>query len=157
MVRTFAILVVALAVFAAPGRGDDPKDDLKALKGTWAAQALVFSGEDVPAAVAGKLMIQFDGDAATMIGGLVKRGDDFLPTARKDAYKATLGAKGDVKTIDLKVDKEGGRTIPGIYKLEKGKLTVCLNFKNGDRPEKFESKADTGHGLYTFEKANADK
>lgn len=143
--------LVAVLV-GAPGRAEDKKDgELKALKGTWAAQSLVFDGENVPADVAGKLHLKVEGEKATLVGGLSKLGDNFIATARKDEFKIVLGTKGDLKTIDLKVDKEGGRTIPGIYKLEKGKLTVCLNFKNGDRPTKFESKADTGTGLYEFE------
>lgn len=154
----YAVIAAALlAVFGECARAKDEKPDLKALQGKWTAQSLVFGGENVPTEVANKLLIKISDGNATLVGGLAKLNNMYVPTARTMEYKLILGTKGDLKTLDLKEDKEGGRTIPGIYKLEKGKLILCLNYKNTDRPEKFESKEDTGIGLYEFEQPRDSK
>jgi uncharacterized protein (TIGR03067 family) len=149
------MVVVGLSAAAgqsAPAGKAGPADDMKALKGTWVGKAVTFDGDDVGADVADKLHFTFDGDKLTQRGGLAKAGNKYLPIARRDTYKVTLGTNDKLKTIDLKVDKEGGRTIPGIYKLEKGKLTIVLNYKNTERPTEFKSEADSGVGVFECEK-----
>jgi uncharacterized protein (TIGR03067 family) len=145
MIKISIRLAAALA-FAAPLAAADDK----ALAGKWTPTALTFDGDEVPAEVAAKLLFAFRDGKVTLRGGLSKLGDRYIPVARQDTYKVALGADG--KAIDLVEARAGGRTIPGLYKLEGDKLTLCLNFKNGDRPDKFESKADSGIGLYVMEK-----
>jgi uncharacterized protein (TIGR03067 family) len=150
LLTLFAVLVAA-RFYAAPS--DDAADDVKALAGQWTCTAETFDGEDVPADVAGKHTFTFKDDTLTVRGGLAKLGDKFVATKSEVAYKVTFGKGDKHKTIDLKEDKDGGRTIPGLYKLERGKLTIVLNYKNTDRPEGFEGKADSGVGAFTFDKA----
>src|SRR5262249_9054104 len=96
------------------------------------------------------------GELMTIRGGLAKVGDRFLPIATQTTYKVSLGAAAKPKTIDLKENKDGGRTVPGIYKFEEGKLVVCLGYA-GNRPDAFESKEKTGCCLMTCERVGAGK
>lgn len=151
------LLAVAVGLSAAAGQSapaGKPKaaDDLKALKGTWVGKTVTFDGDDVGADVADKLHFIFEGDKVTQRGGLAKAGNKYLPIARRDTYKVVLGTTDKLKTIDLKPERPGGRTVPGIYKLEDGKLTICLNYKNADRPTEFKSEADSGVGVFECEK-----
>lgn len=150
-------LLAAAAASAAAGQSAPagkaaPADDLKALKGTWVGKTVTFDGDDVGADVADKLHFIFDGDKVTQRGGLAKAGNKYLPIAQRDNYKVVLGTSDKLKTIDLKPERPGGRTIPGIYKLEKDKLTICLNYKNAERPTEFKSDADSGVGVFECEK-----
>jgi uncharacterized protein (TIGR03067 family) len=153
LLTLFAVLVAA-RFYAAPAddAADDAADDSMALAGQWTCTAETFDGEDVPANVVGKHTFTFKDDTLTVRGGLAKLGCKFVATKSESAYKVTLGNGDKHKTIDLKEDKDGGRTIPGLYKIEKGNLTLVLNYKNTDRPEGFEGKADSGVGVFTFEK-----
>lgn len=142
-------------------RGQQPDDkkanaDLKALQGTWRGTSLIFDGDDIPKDVASKQIFKIDAGKAKVLGGLANLNGMYVATARTTEYRIVLGKAGDLHTIDLVEPKEGGRKIPGIYKLEKGKLTMCLNYKNADRPKSFESKADSGVGVYEMEQAKKD-
>lgn len=136
---------------------EKPADDLKALDGKWVCKSETFDGEEVPADVAGKHSYTFADGKVTVEGGLAKGGGTFTATDRTTVYKVELGSDKTGKTIDLTEDKAKGRTLPGRYKLEKGKLTVIVNYKDSDRPEGFESKEGSGTGVFVFEKEEEKK
>ncbi len=149
---TLATLAIALgALGLAAARAEDTKDDLKKLAGAWKCASKQIDGGEVPADVAKMLGYTFKGDTLTMRGGLARAGDRYIPTATTHSYKVKLGAKDDLKTIDLAPTAKGNK-IAGIYKFEDGKLVLCLGL-NGKRPEKFESKNDSATDLSTLEKA----
>jgi uncharacterized protein (TIGR03067 family) len=132
-------------------------DDAKALAGKWACKAVTFDGEEVPADVAKALAYEFADGKLTATGGLAKQGGSYTALDRSVTYKVGLDADKTGNTVDLIEDKKGGRTLPGRYKLEKGKLTVILNYKDADRPDGFESKEGTGTGVFVFEKEDEKK
>ncbi len=135
-----------------------PADDLKALDGKWACQAVTFDSEEVPADVAKALGYAFADGKLTATGGFAKQGGSYTALDRTVTYAVELGADKTGKTIDLTEDgKKKARTLPGRYKLEKGKLTVILNYKDSDRPEAFESKEGSGTGVFVFEKEEEKK
>src|SRR3954466_12503293 len=128
-----AVLAAALLHAAAgPAAADDKKAD--DLKGTWVVKSQKFDGDDVPAAVASGTSFVFDGDTVTMKGGLAQAGGKYIATSAEHTYKVKVGTADKVRTIDLAGPGDAGRTIPGIFKVEKGKLTLVLNFKDADRP-----------------------
>ena len=147
----------APAAPVAPAKAEKPADDLKALDGKWVCKTQTFDGEEIPADVAAKHDYTFADGKVTVSGGLAKQGWSYIALARTDTYKVKLGSDKTGGTIDLTEDKEKGRTIPGRYKLEKGKLTVVLNYKDADRPEGFESKEGSGTGVFVFEKEEEKK
>jgi uncharacterized protein (TIGR03067 family) len=79
---------------------------------------------------------------------VVFKGDEFtLSTSPDDKKVAKLKIASDSKplaTIDI-VPADGeykGMTLLGIYKLEKGELTIAYNEK-GDRPKEFKSDSES--------------
>lgn len=141
----------------APAKVEKPADDLKNLDGKWVCKAITFDSEEVPADVAGKHLYTFADGKVTVEGGLAKGGGAFTALDRTTTYKVELGSDKTGKTIDLTEDVQKGRTLPGRYKLEKGKLTVIVNYKDSDRPEGFESKEGSGTGVFVFEKEEEKK
>jgi hypothetical protein len=53
--------------------------------------------------------------------------------------------------VKVKTGPPEGKTVKGIYKIEKDKLTVCLALE-GDRPKAFESKEGSSTLLQVFKK-----
>lgn len=135
----FALLAVSLAGLS---RADDkdPKD-AKELEGTY---KITSAERD------GKLTEKANIDAVT----ITIKGDEFVLTSGSDEKKvAKIKVTPDAKlsTIDF-APQDGelkGKTIPGIYKLEKGELTVAMN-EQGDRPKEF--KSDNGVILLRLKK-----
>lgn len=133
-------------------------DDPKALAGKWVCKAITFDGEEVPADVAKALSYTFADGKLTVSGGLAKQGGAYTALDRTVTYMVGLDADKTGQTIDLTEDgKRKARTLPGRYKLEKGKLTVILNYKDADRPDGFESKEGTGTGVFVLEKDEEKK
>lgn len=126
-------------------------EDAKEMAGTWKSTSYVIDGDNVPADVASKLKIIVKGDTLTMRGGLAQAGGQYIPTISLTSYKMKLGTANGQKTIDLTPVRGGGKTIRGIYKLEGGKLTLCLGL-TGTRPGSFESKPNSATCLNVCEK-----
>jgi uncharacterized protein (TIGR03067 family) len=62
------------------------------------------------------------------------------------------------KEIDA-MDTEGpykGKTVLGIYKLEKGEFTVCFAPPGKDRPKEFSTKSGTGELLHVWKKKDKE-
>jgi uncharacterized protein (TIGR03067 family) len=144
--------VLAQAAKRGPARPAGEKgDDPKPLKGTWVVKAQTFDGDEIPAALAGQCSFAFADGSVTLKGGLAKVGDKYAVVPGEHTFKVTLGDGDAGKTIDLAAG--GDRVIRGLYKVEKGKLTMVLNFAAGDRPTKFEAPAGAnGVGLFACEK-----
>ncbi len=128
----FTLLVFALAGLVRADDKKDPKDakDAKELEGTY---KLVHAERD--GMLAEKAVI----DGVTV----VIKGDEFVVSSAPDDKKvAKIKTAPDAKlsTIDFTPQDglEKGKTFPGIYKLEKGELTIAMS-ERGDRPKEFKS------------------
>jgi uncharacterized protein (TIGR03067 family) len=144
MTRFAVALVLMSGALIGLARSDDkaPKDDkalkddksLKELEGTY---KMIFAEKDGKLAakeVIETTTVQFKGDEFIMV---------FSADDKKVAkIKVTPDAK--LSTIDLTPQDgaEKGKTFLGIYKIEKGELTLAFNEKGGDRPKEFKSEDD---------------
>jgi uncharacterized protein (TIGR03067 family) len=135
----FALLAVSLAGLS---RADekDPKD-AKELEGTY---KITSAERD------GKLTEKANIDAVT----ITIKGDEFVLTSGSDEKKvAKIKVTPDAKLSIIDFTPQGGelkgKTVPGIYKLEKGELIVAMN-EQGERPKEF--KSDNGVILLRLKK-----
>lgn len=134
----FASLALSLLLTA------DPSADLKPFQGKWVLSAATLGGRDHLDDFKG-LALTVDGDKYVVAVG---------PNTDKGAI--TLDATKDPKQITLaSSEKTGpfkGRTMPGIYEIKDGKLTLCLNSEKDDRPTKFDAPEKTPLMLFVFER-----
>ncbi len=114
--------VMLLIACAGPARADEKESAraLKELKGTWSADEPIeskwtFEGETLKASV---------------------NGVDYT-------CKVKVDPKAKPATIDLQIDEgpeeSKGMTSKCIYKLEDGKLILCVSLPGKDRPTEFEA------------------
>ena len=134
-----AALLVALSAQA----GDDAalKKERAALQGVWKIVSFeAFDGkkDDV---VGATLDFDKDGKNLTFVhGGETKKG----------MFK--LNPAGKPKEIDI-IPGDDGKTLEGIYQLEKGSLKICLCTGNDGRPTEFAVKDGKKFTLITLERA----
>lgn len=149
------VLLVAIGV-SAPEPTDASKKSLDSLQGTWKA----VSGEEKGRAIdvkdeSDQVIIKIAGTSL-----LLQHGADSKP----EQYVIELDPKKEPAEINLS-ETLGGRTAgrcPAIYKLEKGRLTLCVPnqffaTKAEDRPKEFstgsaEDRPRKGQLLFVFEK-----
>jgi uncharacterized protein (TIGR03067 family) len=129
---------------------EEAKDDSKLLEGSWNGIGLEADGKKVPAEVLEKLKGRFT------FKGLELLMTDTTPVS---GAKATvkLDSSKTPKQIDLTgIEGTGkGKTIQGIYKLEKDRLFICLRgpeFVEKGRPTEFKTEVGSGLGLMTLER-----
>ena len=129
-VRFLALALAALAPLAA--RADDvdpePKSKTKGVEGSWVfVKAIGDKGGPPP----GDLVLKFAKGKVSV--SFMGRGD------KAHSYK--IDPKKKPAHIDLTDDN--GKTIAGIYKIEKGELYVCIGERSGKRPTDFAGKDET--------------
>jgi uncharacterized protein (TIGR03067 family) len=119
----------------------------KVLDGTYKLISAERDGKLAPQGVIDAMTVEFKGDEF-----VVSTGPDDKKVAK---VKVTADAKPP--TIDfLPADGEyKGKTLPGIFKLDKGELTIAYTEKGGDRPKEFKSENDTV--LLKLKKVEKDK
>lgn len=127
------MLVCAIVAFA----DDAGKADRAAMQGEWACESLTRDGMKFPDDDAQSLFRTVKGDAYTVSRFRTKAG----------AGTFTLDATKTPREIDIVPDGPAKATIKGIYKIEKGVLTVCHAAIGARRPPAFESKKDSGETL----------
>jgi uncharacterized protein (TIGR03067 family) len=130
------------------GKEKETKEEaaVKELQGRWKVAGLEAEGKKAGADDVKGMSWTFDGKKIT--------GKDAHGTTK---MSFTLRPDKDPKEIDLLgLDGEGkGKTAEGIYKLEKGVLTICLRDPanaNKGRPKEFSTEANSGLGIITLEK-----
>ena len=141
-----ALAVFALALGLAAAQDKQPKDppkdakdakdakepakDAKELEGTYKIVLAERDGKPAEKATTDAVTVTIKGDEFALVTG---------PTDQKTSkIKVTPDAK--LSTIDFTPQDgtERGKLFPGIYKLEKGELTVAMSEK-GERPKEFKS------------------
>jgi uncharacterized protein (TIGR03067 family) len=142
-IHTLLLLSAGLLIAADAKNDDAAKKEWKNLSGTY----VMVSGESR----AEKLSEERLKEAKMTIEG--------------EKYTATFGGDsvmGKLKVDPTKMPKEidatdsEGKTILGIYKLDKGQLTVCFASPGKERPRAFSIKAGTGEFIHVWKKRAKD-
>ena len=128
--KRFAVCGVLLA-FGLGGIVLADEKALKELAGTYRLVSAEKAGVPAPKDVE-KVKLTFKGDEMTIV----------LPDGEKRA-KIQVDSTKKPAHIDIMPDEgpEKGKTFPGIYKLDKGELTLAYSEK-GDRPKDFKSEGE---------------
>jgi uncharacterized protein (TIGR03067 family) len=139
MIRSVFLLLCLVAA----EKDDASKKDMDAMQGDWAAERMVRDGFAFPDDDAQAIFRTVKGDAYTMFRFRKKIGAgtfklDATKTPKQIDATPTGGAKGMV--------------VRGIYKIEKGVLTICFAMPGKDRPTAFEAKEGSGHTLTVWKK-----
>jgi uncharacterized protein (TIGR03067 family) len=132
-----SLLMIGVA-FAA-----DPDEELKALEGKWVLEEAKLGGRDHT--------LDFEGMK------LILKGKDFTIDFAENSDKGTftIDASKMPKWIDIKTGAKGpffGKTLQGIYKIEKEQLIVCCEADGKARPTVFEAKEMTRNILFTYKR-----
>jgi len=137
-------LILALTV-GAPGAKEPPKKDSPTLVGLWVAESTIKGGR--PDKNPSDATMEFTADGKVI---LKERGKDITGTYSIDAKK-------DPAELDMTLEG-GGMSInmPGIFKVDKDTLTLCLVFM-GERPKKFESPEASMTLLLTLKRSKPEK
>ncbi len=117
---------------------------------------LVLAADDKPVGPDGVYKVsslskggmKFPGDPATVFEAVTIKGDKFTMRMMGEDKVATIkiDAKAKPATIDITPDEgpEKGKTMLGIWKMEKGMLTLALvEGKDAKRPENFDAKGES--------------
>ncbi len=135
----FAITLTAAAVAADPA---SDKKAVKQLQGVWQAKKLVKGGKSAPAKVIEATAFKFEGMK-------------MMPVGKGIALEFTVDASKKPAWINL-VPGDGpkkGKTLKGIYSVEKGTMRMCLRGDpDGKRPTKFDTGNDGDLFLGIFER-----
>jgi uncharacterized protein (TIGR03067 family) len=139
MIRSLLLVLCLLAA----AKDDPNKKDQDAMQGDWACESYVVGGGALDDDNAQSIFRTNKGDTYTLYLFRKKIGGG---TFKLDATKTP-------RQIDLIPEGKGKEaTVKGIYKLQKGTLTICAGDPGKDRPAAFESKMGTGHTLSVWKK-----
>ena len=149
--RPFALLLCLLIgsiVWAAePNPEPDDDNDAKTILGSWQVVKAVRQGKTAPAVEIAAMKMQVTKDKFSMTEGIGK-------DSREDGVTYKLDMKSKPRAIDLAMERNKKVTLLGIYKFDKGELTICSGEPGAERPTKFDDKTGL---LMVFRKAKAKK
>jgi uncharacterized protein (TIGR03067 family) len=141
---TALALALALAASAEEKKEDANKKDLKAMQGDWAGDSFKRDGMAFPADDAQALFRTVKDDRYTLHRFRKKVGSG----------KFTIDATKSPKEINFIPDAppkgKPAPAIPGIYKIDGDKITMCYATPGGERPAKFESTEGSGRTLVVW-------
>jgi len=142
---TAALLLAALLAADATRADAVDREALKKLAGKWVLTRREHGGEDADAKAIKSIRVEIDGAKMT-----IRDGDD----VKEKTTVTLLDAKAKPASVDLEVTEGTGKgdVVKGIYKLEGGKLTICVAEPGKERPAKFEGAKGTGHTLMVLQK-----
>jgi uncharacterized protein (TIGR03067 family) len=139
----FLLVLVALFVFYASGKGADAKAESKKLQGTWLITDGEQGGKKMDAKVLKAITLEIKGNKYIVtVGKAVDEGTVKLDLSGKTKAMTITGTKGPNK----------GKEIPAIYKISGDELVVCYNMGGKDRPKEFKTKPDTKLFLATYKR-----
>jgi uncharacterized protein (TIGR03067 family) len=131
--RITALLTLTIAMLAPSISQADEKSELKKLQGKYDIVTLKSGGKSAPPEVL-KSKMHIENNQLIIVR--IADGKE-----KKSPITAKLDDTKSPKHITL--IRNGTPRYEGIYKLEKGKLTICYNRTGKGRPTKFESTEDT--------------
>jgi uncharacterized protein (TIGR03067 family) len=145
-VRNLAVLIVVSV--ASVGLCADPKVPKadKALNGWWKPDSAVMAGKELPREELKPRYLELSNGKY-----LLNQGDQ----VDEGTYK--IDESENPKTISFVVTKgeSKGKTMLGIYELEKRSLRICFDLSGKTRPTKFESKPDTQSFLASYHRLSS--
>jgi len=107
---------------------------LKELEGTYTVTSMEKAGKPAPKDITDTLKVTIKGDEFVIVIG----GDE-----KKAKVKVDPAAKPASIDITPSDGPEKGKSFPGIYKVEKGEVTITFVEKEkGERPKDFKSEGD---------------
>ncbi len=111
-------------------------DDKKDLDGMYTVTVLEKAGKSAPKEVIESIKITIKGEDFTIVIKEKDKDEEKKAKIKTDASKTP-------NTIDITPSDgpEKGKTFPGIYKIEKGEVTLVFTEK-GDRPKEFKSEGE---------------
>lgn len=129
-------LIAALPTFAA-----DPRNDAKAVQGTWVPARAELAGQPMTEAVLKSISLKLDnGKYEVFVGGNPDRGTYTIDSASKPRSMTITGTEGP----------NHGRTFPAIYELKGDTLRICYDLSGAKRPTVFKSIEGTKLYLVTY-------
>jgi uncharacterized protein (TIGR03067 family) len=130
------VLVTALGLGAPALK---PKPPAPSLIGEWVAQEISVGGKPDPVGVEVRWVFGADGTRTVFHGG-----------ERVAAGRYTVDPGASPPAMDL--DPEKHSTYPCVFRVEKDKLTVMVNWLQDRRPTGFESLPGTRYMKYVFKR-----
>lgn len=130
--RRFAMATAVFLAAASLTVADDASDKaLKEIAGEYKLKVMEEDGQPGPkAAVEAVESVEIKGDVLTIV----------LKSGKKEPAKIKLDSTKSPAWIDLMPEMGDPKkpTLPGIYKFEKGELTIVV-VESGERPKEFKS------------------
>lgn len=137
--RRLAFIPLAVILVAWPARGDDPKADDKAAQGTWDLTEAELGGSKL---MLKDVVLTLDDGKYTLKAESLDKGTYKLNAAKKPKEVDITGTEGPNK----------GKTILGIYELDKDTMKVCYDLGGKARPTAFKTAAGTQQFLATYKR-----
>jgi uncharacterized protein (TIGR03067 family) len=140
-----AIALVSFSV--AYGQDKAVKKELAMMEGTWQLVSAEENKEAVPEFVVNNLKIVIKGDKLSLKGV-----EDLIQKFSK--IKLKIDPATTPKTIDFVIEagNEKGSTFEGIYEIKGDEMKICASTASGNRPGKFETKADSNRVLFVMKR-----
>ncbi len=144
------LISMTMVAFADDAKEAAIKKDRKRIAGTWKIVSLEINGNKSSNEDASKLKVINDVDGSWSLhseGNEVGRGT------------TTIDPTQTPKTIDIKstTGQDQGKTMLGIYEVDKNKRKLCFAPAGQNRPTEFSSTAANQHILVKFERVKGKK
>jgi uncharacterized protein (TIGR03067 family) len=123
--------------------GDDAKEEMKMLDGTWLPMSGEAGGEKFPEEALKMITLVIkDGKYTVTVGKEIDKGTVTLDTSKKPKAMDIVGTEGPNKD----------KTILAIYELSGETLKVCYALDGKERPKEFKSKEGAKDFLVVYKK-----
>jgi uncharacterized protein (TIGR03067 family) len=129
LIPTLILVLAAPPARAAEADPEPPVAGAKAIQGRWTLDRVIGEGPGKPPA---GLVLMFEKDKLS-----VKLGKDRVDKV----HSFKIDPRKKPGHLDL-VDSDRGRSVEGIYKIEKGELFICIGERSGKRPTAFDGKVE---------------